>query len=68
MYGFIIGEEMPQSLSRVILHIVFSTKNREPFINQELKEQFYSYISSIMMLLQKVALVIKFCNTLVITL
>ncbi len=24
---------MPQSLSSILIHLVFSTKNREPFIN-----------------------------------
>ncbi|MEM6297874.1 MAG: IS200/IS605 family transposase [Bacteroidota bacterium] len=35
---------MPQSLSQVYVHIVFSTKNREPFIDEEIEERFFSYL------------------------
>ena len=28
---------MPQSLAAVLVHIVFSTKNREPFIDQDIE-------------------------------
>ena len=38
---------MPQSLSQVILHIVFSTKNREPFIRSEVKQDLYAYLAKI---------------------
>jgi len=35
---------MPQSFSQVLLHIVFSTKNRQPFITPEIKSELHSYI------------------------
>lgn len=38
---------MPQSLSQVILHLVFSTKDRENLINKEITEDLYSYIVGI---------------------
>jgi len=28
---------MPQSLSKVILHIIFSTKNREPWLDYDMQ-------------------------------
>ena len=35
---------MPQSLSRVLIHLVFSTKNREPFIAPESRERVFTYL------------------------
>ena len=35
---------MPQSLSRVIVHLVFSTKNREPFILTEHRDRMFEYL------------------------
>jgi REP element-mobilizing transposase RayT len=38
---------MPQSLSRVYVHITFSTKNRYPFISNEIKTRLWEYIGGI---------------------
>jgi REP element-mobilizing transposase RayT len=35
---------MPQSLSRIIVHLVFSTKHREPFITAEHRERTFAYL------------------------
>jgi putative transposase len=35
---------MPQSLSRVLVHLVFSTKNREPFITAEYRDRVFEYL------------------------
>jgi REP element-mobilizing transposase RayT len=35
---------MPQSLSRVLVHLVFSTKNREPFIKPEFRDRAFEYL------------------------
>jgi putative transposase len=35
---------MPQSLSRVLIHLVFSTKNREPLIGPELRDRMFPYL------------------------
>lgn len=36
---------MPQSLARVYLHIVFSTKNRQPFLKEKnLRDQCHAYL------------------------
>jgi len=38
---------MPSTYSNLLYHIVFSTKNREPFIVDSYREQLYSYIGGI---------------------
>ncbi|MGJ8698110.1 MAG: IS200/IS605 family transposase [Verrucomicrobiaceae bacterium] len=38
---------MPQSLSNVTIHLVFSTKDREPFINHEIRDSFHAYLAKI---------------------
>lgn len=38
---------MPQSLSFVLVHLVFSTKNRDPFIRPEDEPRLYSYLGGI---------------------
>jgi putative transposase len=40
---------MPQSLAKVIVHIVYSTKNREPKLNEpQLRRELYAYNASIL--------------------
>ncbi|MES2995340.1 MAG: transposase [Verrucomicrobiota bacterium] len=39
---------MPQSLSRVLVHLVFSTKNREPFIAPDVRPRLHGYIVGIL--------------------
>ena len=37
---------MPQSLARVVLHVVFSTKNRDPFLKDpELRARLHAYMA-----------------------
>jgi REP element-mobilizing transposase RayT len=38
---------MPQSLSRILIHIVFSTKNRLPLIDIDIQSQLHAYITGI---------------------
>lgn len=38
---------MPQSLNKIYIHIVFSTKNREPLISDDIKEDLYKYLGGI---------------------
>src|SRR6266851_1049443 len=38
---------MPQSLSAILTHLIFSTKNREPFITPEIEPELHPYIASI---------------------
>jgi len=38
---------MPQSLSKVILHIIFSTKNREPWLDSDVRPRIHAYLATI---------------------
>jgi putative transposase len=38
---------MPQSIVKILVHIVFSTKDRRPLIAAELESRLYGYISGI---------------------
>ena len=39
---------MPQSLSKVFVHLVFSTKNRYPFIEMEQRETIFTYLAGVL--------------------
>jgi putative transposase len=38
---------MPQSLSKVILHVIFSTKNREPWLERDVRPRMHGYIATV---------------------
>ena len=38
---------MPGTYSQILLHVVFSTKHREPWISAEIAERLYAYIGGI---------------------
>ena len=38
---------MPQSLSSILVHLVFSTKNREPYITAEIEPELHSYLAAV---------------------
>ena len=38
---------MPQSLSKVILHITFSTKNREPWLDRDVRPRVHAYVATV---------------------
>ena len=38
---------MPQSLSSILIHLIFSTKNREPFISTAIEPELHSYMAKI---------------------
>lgn len=38
---------MPQSLSSILVHLIFSTKNREPFITTAIEPELYPYMAKI---------------------
>jgi len=40
-----ISSKTPQSLSKILLHIVFSTKNREQLIADDIKPSLHAYIA-----------------------
>ena len=49
---------MPQSLSSILIHLIFSTKNREPSLSPEIDAELYPYIASIFKALKSPALII----------
>ncbi len=38
---------MPQSLSSILIHLVFSTKHREPFIVPQIEPELHAYLAAI---------------------
>lgn len=38
---------MPQSLSSILIHMIFSTKNREPFITPAIETKLHPYMAKI---------------------
>jgi REP element-mobilizing transposase RayT len=38
---------MPQSLSRILIHLIFSTKGREPYIPPEIQPRLHAYLSGV---------------------
>ena len=38
---------MPQSLTKLYAHLVFSTKNREPFLDEVIRPRVHAYIATI---------------------
>jgi putative transposase len=38
---------MPQSLSSILIHLIFSTKNREPFITAAVEKELHPYMAKI---------------------
>ncbi len=38
---------MAQSLSNILLHIVFSTKNRERFIDESIERDLFKYVATV---------------------
>lgn len=50
---------MPQSLSSILIHLIFSTKNREPFLTPEIDAELYPYLASIFKANKSPALIIN---------
>ena len=38
---------MPQSLATVFVHLIFSTKHREPFLTPEIRAELFAYMTTI---------------------
>ena len=38
---------MPQSLSKVIIHVIFSTKDREPWLEHDVRPSMHAYVATI---------------------
>ena len=39
---------MPQSLAQVLVHLIFSTKNREPFLPDDIRPELHPYMATIL--------------------
>jgi REP element-mobilizing transposase RayT len=50
---------MGQSLSQVYLHLIFSTKNRYPFILEEIENELFAYIGGIIRNLKGIPFIIN---------
>jgi putative transposase len=50
---------MPQSLSSILIHLIFSTKNREQLLTPEIDVELYPYLASIFQALKSPALIIN---------
>ena len=49
---------MPQFLSSILVHLIFSTKNREPFITEPVEKELHPYMASIFRALKSPSLTI----------
>ncbi len=49
---------MPQSLAKISVHVVFSTKNREPWLGVTVRDKLYAYIVGILDTLHCITLAI----------
>ena len=49
---------MPQSLSSILIHLIFSTRNREPFITEPIERELHPYMASIFRALKSPSLAI----------
>jgi putative transposase len=38
---------MPQSITNFLVHLIFSTKNREPLIDAEIKDRLFTYMGAV---------------------
>ena len=38
---------MPQSLTKLYAHLIFSTKNREPFLDDSIRPRVHSYLATL---------------------
>jgi putative transposase len=50
---------MPQSLSSILIHLIFSTKHREPFITPDIESELQPYMAAIFRALKSPALAIN---------
>jgi putative transposase len=51
---------MPQSLAKVVIHIVFSTKHRKPWLKDEaIRQELYAYMAKILKSLDSPAIIIN---------
>ncbi len=42
-----LSSDVPQSLARLLIHVVFSTKNREPVLSADVRPALFSYLAAV---------------------
>jgi REP element-mobilizing transposase RayT len=47
---------MPQSLEKILVHIVFSTEQRKPLLSEEIRSDLYRYIAGILKQLESLVI------------
>src|SRR5437773_12146368 len=50
---------MPQSLAKILIHLIYSTKNREPFLIEGLRDELHRYTATILKELDSPALLMN---------
>ena len=50
---------MPQSLANILIHVIWSTKERRPLIADEVRPQLHGYMAGILINIESPALVIN---------
>ena len=50
---------MPQSLSSILVHLIFSTKHRQPFISPDLERELFPYMATVLKECNSPALIIN---------
>ena len=40
-----VAHAMPQSLARNVIHLIFSTKHRQPFITPPVRDKLFAYLA-----------------------
>jgi REP element-mobilizing transposase RayT len=50
---------MPQSLSRLCIHLVFSTKHRDPFLQDSIRKDLHAYMATVLKNMECPALIIN---------
>jgi len=60
---------MPQSLCSILVHLIFSTKNREPFITPAIESELHPYLAKVLrelkspsLALTEPAIIFTFCS------
>ncbi len=50
---------MPQSLAKILIHLIYSTKSREPWLHGEIRDELHRYSAGILKELESPALLIN---------
>lgn len=50
---------MPQSLAKILVHLIYSTKHREPVLHEQVREELHRYTAGILKQLDSPALLIN---------